>query len=211
LTSYSQRGAGITVVGPTDVLSTNVSRLDEFSYNTSSEGTGLFDGTSAATPNVAGTASLVWSANSNLSAIQIKEIIADTAYDLGTPGYDLSYGHGFVNADAAVRRAIAVGRTNLIPANNNNFASTLASFSNTNAPAETVSSTQDFSSASYQPESSDIDLSNQDSSNLLEGSNLPTNLFDYQAPDLEMIGHLDREIIEMDLYSSPLYQTSIKS
>lgn len=33
--------------------------------------------------------------------------MSETAYDLGTPGYDTTYGHGFVNADAAVRRAIA--------------------------------------------------------------------------------------------------------
>ena len=69
-----------------------------------------FDGTSAAAPNVTGVASLVWSANRNLTAAQVKDILSDTAYDLGQQGYDKFYGHGFVNADAAVRRALALSR-----------------------------------------------------------------------------------------------------
>ena len=70
---------------------------------------GGFNGTSAATPNVTGVASLVWSANPNLSATQVKQILSQTAYDLSVPGYDTVYGSGFVNADAAVRRAMALG------------------------------------------------------------------------------------------------------
>ncbi|MEM9927813.1 MAG: S8 family serine peptidase, partial [Cyanobacteria bacterium P01_D01_bin.50] len=69
-----------------------------------------FNGTSASTANVSGVASLVWSVNSDLSAGQIKTIISQTAYDLGKEGYDKVYGHGFINADAAVRRALAIGR-----------------------------------------------------------------------------------------------------
>lgn len=69
-----------------------------------------FDGTSASAPNVSGVASLVWSANPNLSATQIKQIMSQTAYDLGNRGYDYEYGHGFVNADAAVRRALAIAK-----------------------------------------------------------------------------------------------------
>lgn len=53
-------------------------------------------------------ASLVWSANPNLTAREVHTVLAQTAYDLGRAGYDLVYGHGFVNADAAVRRAIAL-------------------------------------------------------------------------------------------------------
>lgn len=75
-----------------------------------------FNGTSAATPNVAGVASLVWSANRNLSATHIKRILSQTAFDLGTRGYDYVYGSGFVNADAAVRRAMALAR--LLPTSN---------------------------------------------------------------------------------------------
>ncbi|PSB14041.1 hypothetical protein C7B65_26795 [Phormidesmis priestleyi ULC007] len=58
---------------------------------------------------MAGVASLVWSANPNLTATQVQTILSGTAYDLGARGYDPVYGSGFVNADAAVRRAIAIG------------------------------------------------------------------------------------------------------
>ena len=61
--------------------------------------------------NVAGVASLVWSANPYLSAIQVHEILATTAFDIGPAGYDIGSGFGFVNADAAVRRAIAIAAT----------------------------------------------------------------------------------------------------
>lgn len=100
----SQYGDGLTLMGPSEVITTGA--IDSiwglgayFDYETS------FNGTSAAAPNVAGVASLVWSANPNLSASNIKEILSETAYDLGSSGYDIYYGHGFVNADAAVRRA----------------------------------------------------------------------------------------------------------
>jgi serine protease len=103
----SQYGDGLTLMGPSEVLAREANPSYggdvEFSY------TAGFDGTSAATPNVTGVASLVWSANANLSATQVREIMAQTATDLGAAGYDRFYGNGFVNADAAVRRAIAIG------------------------------------------------------------------------------------------------------
>lgn len=103
----SNYGDGLTLMGPSEVIATSATKKSpdsavEFDYSN------LFNGTSAATPNVAGVASLVWGANSNLTASQIKQIMSQTAYDLGTTGYDTTYGHGFVNADAAVRRAIAM-------------------------------------------------------------------------------------------------------
>jgi hypothetical protein len=103
--TYSQYGPGLTIMGPTEVLTTDALNRNgraEFSYDST------FNGTSAATPNVSGVASLVWSANSNLSAGQIKQILSETAYR-NIPGYNpTEYGNGFVNADAAVRRAIAM-------------------------------------------------------------------------------------------------------
>ena len=69
-----------------------------------------FNGTSASTPIVSGIASLVWSLNPTLTAGQVKEILAQTAVDLGAAGYDQYYGHGFVNADAAVRAVVAMAR-----------------------------------------------------------------------------------------------------
>ena len=65
---------------------------------------------SASTANVSGVASLIWGVNPSLSAGQIKAIMSETAYDLENPGYDNKTGYGFVNADAAVRRALALAR-----------------------------------------------------------------------------------------------------
>jgi thermitase len=66
-------------------------------------------GTSAASPHVAGLASLVWAANPNLSAVQVREIIESTARDLGDPGFDIYFGHGHINAEAAVKKAQGTG------------------------------------------------------------------------------------------------------
>jgi len=93
----SQYGEGLTVMAPSEHLSINATHNGNFGYDG-------FDGTSAAAPNVTGVASLVLSANPNLTAPQVKQIIAETAMDIGTPGYDNLNGHGLINADAAVRR-----------------------------------------------------------------------------------------------------------
>ena len=108
IANYSSYGEGITLVAPTDVITTGATYDLQFTeavmdYNTD------FNGTSAAAPHVAGIASLVWSANGELEATQIKEILSNTAYDLGVAGYDLVYGSGMVNADAAVRAANRFG------------------------------------------------------------------------------------------------------
>ncbi len=102
---YSNYGFGLTLMAPTDVVATEATATANgviFGYDPQ------FNGTSAATPNVTGVASLVWSANQNLTAAQVRQVLSETAYDLGAPGYDFTYGYGFVNADNAVRRAIAL-------------------------------------------------------------------------------------------------------
>lgn len=104
----SNFGKGLTVMAPSEHISTSATRKDKGTYNF--EYKDNFNGTSASTANVSGVASLIWSVNSNLSALQIKEIISETAYDLGNKGYDEVYGNGFINADAAVRRALAIAR-----------------------------------------------------------------------------------------------------
>jgi serine protease len=103
----SQYGKGLTVLGPSEVIAPTARvRGGEVAFDYTTR----FNGTSAATPHVAGVASLVLSANPNLSAAQVREVIAQTAVDVGAVGYDALSGSGFVNADAAVRRAIAIGR-----------------------------------------------------------------------------------------------------
>ncbi|MDJ0674595.1 MAG: S8 family serine peptidase [Calothrix sp. MO_167.B42] len=109
----SNYGDGLTGVAGAEVpaadASTNESGSADFDYGYYSDepDTDPFFGTSAAASQTSGIASLVWSANPDLTAGQVKDILSSTAYDLGEPGYDTEYGHGLFNADAAVRAAIA--------------------------------------------------------------------------------------------------------
>ena len=61
-----------------------------------------FDGTSMATPHVSGVAALVWSAFPQLTNVQLRDVLVKTAKDLGAPGRDNEYGHGLVQAMAAI-------------------------------------------------------------------------------------------------------------
>ena len=67
--------------------------------------TSTFNGTSAATPHVAGVAGLILSVNPNLTVAQVEEILRETATDIDSVGYDNFTGFGRVNAFAAVQRA----------------------------------------------------------------------------------------------------------
>ncbi|PJA29925.1 MAG: hypothetical protein CO189_01025 [candidate division Zixibacteria bacterium CG_4_9_14_3_um_filter_46_8] len=70
-------------------------------------GYAVMSGTSMATPHIAGVVALIKQANPNLPPEVIKQIMMDTAYDLGAPGNDNSYGWGIVDAYAAVQLALS--------------------------------------------------------------------------------------------------------
>lgn len=59
-------------------------------------------GTSMAAPHTAGVAALIFGKNPFLTVSQVEDILRDSATDLGTPGYDTSFGHGSVNAFEAL-------------------------------------------------------------------------------------------------------------
>ena len=103
---YSNYGKGLSLMGPAELIAAR--SMGEDRYSQCFDWEQKFNGTSSATPNVAGVASLVWSMCPELSAVEVRKIMADTAYDLGDKGYNLETGHGFVDADAAVRRAMAM-------------------------------------------------------------------------------------------------------
>lgn len=70
-----------------------------------------FGGTSSATPLVAGVCALILSANPDLTAREVKEILQQTADKIGLPGdyvngHSVKYGYGRINADRAVAEAI---------------------------------------------------------------------------------------------------------
>ena len=64
-------------------------------------------GTSMACPHVAGVVALIRQANPNLTSEQVKQVMLDTADDLGGSGEDNTYGVGVVNAYEAVLLAIS--------------------------------------------------------------------------------------------------------
>ncbi|MEZ4388283.1 MAG: S8 family serine peptidase [Candidatus Krumholzibacteriia bacterium] len=70
-------------------------------------GYAYYSGTSMAAPHVAGTVALMRSANPELDVITIKQILMDTANDLGAPGEDNLYGHGIIDVYAAVEAALS--------------------------------------------------------------------------------------------------------
>jgi serine protease len=65
-------------------------------------GYAYYDGTSMATPHVAGVAALIWSADTSRTNKQIRAALDATAVDLGDAGRDTSYGFGLVQAKAAL-------------------------------------------------------------------------------------------------------------
>ena len=56
-----------------------------------------WDGTSMATPHVAGAAALVKSQNPSLSNVEIRTVLGDAATDIGSPGRDTSFGYGRID------------------------------------------------------------------------------------------------------------------
>jgi thermitase len=59
-------------------------------------------GTSQAAPHVSGLAALLWAVAPSLTPDQVQTAIETTAVDLGAPGWDRYYGHGRIDAAAAL-------------------------------------------------------------------------------------------------------------
>ena len=55
-----------------------------------------------ASPHVVGVAALIWSHHPELKNTDIRQALEATALDLGDPGRDDYFGHGLINASAAV-------------------------------------------------------------------------------------------------------------
>lgn len=74
--------------------------------STSASDYAMFDGTSMATPHVAGVVALIKSANKKLTPAQIRTILGTTALPL-SPNDQNQYGKGMVQADKAVHMALS--------------------------------------------------------------------------------------------------------
>jgi len=118
---YSNWGGEISVCAPSDnfdpqnpnssfVSGRGIWTTDNEQYGRDftprSQFTGRFGGTSSAAPLVAGVAALVFSANQNLTASQVKDIIQSTADEIFDDHAPTNWcGHGKVNAYKAVTAA----------------------------------------------------------------------------------------------------------
>ncbi|UTY59385.1 S8 family serine peptidase [Massilia sp. erpn] len=93
--SFSSYGSFVSLSAPGSyIYTTNMSG-----------GYSAWNGTSFASPVVAGVAALMMSANPGLDGGKIESLLYATAVDLGTPGRDIYFGNGRVNAAAAVAAA----------------------------------------------------------------------------------------------------------
>jgi thermitase len=104
LYSWSNTGNNVDLVAPGFVYSTMVGG-----------GYTVGQGTSVAAPIVAGAAGLLFSLDPSLTPAQVQDILRQTADDLGTPGWDPSYGYGRVNLARAVNGVVIARTTDSTP------------------------------------------------------------------------------------------------
>ncbi|MBI1859100.1 MAG: S8 family serine peptidase [Candidatus Melainabacteria bacterium] len=95
LESYSSKGNHITLVAPGASIYTTSSLFD---YEAQS-------GTSFAAPQVAGAVALIRSVAPSLTCQEIRDILIDSAKDLGALGQDEQFGYGLLNTKKAVELA----------------------------------------------------------------------------------------------------------
>jgi serine protease len=104
---YSNQGREIDVVGPggdTSVDANGDAMMDGVLQETRMEGVWSYyflQGTSMATPHVAGVAALVY-ANGVRDPDALRQVLQNSATDLGGNGWDKVYGYGMVNPVAAL-------------------------------------------------------------------------------------------------------------
>lgn len=95
--SFSNYATSLDVMAPgLDIVTTTTGGAFTYTW-----------GTSFSSPLVSGLAGLIFSINPNLSPKTVQMIIKSTAADLGASGKDLYFGHGRINAAAAVLKAQA--------------------------------------------------------------------------------------------------------
>ncbi|QEG22098.1 S8 family serine peptidase [Mariniblastus fucicola] len=99
LAGYSNYGENLTFSGPSRTRSIGPTGS-----------VANFGGTSNSNPVVAAYSSLVWSVDPDLTSVEVRDILIETAMDLGTAGRDTQFGWGTPDAGSAVRRAWAMSQ-----------------------------------------------------------------------------------------------------
>ncbi len=109
VSTFSSRGPAGTACGPAENLTKpEIMAPGADIYSAEPGGTyQLLSGTSMAGPHVAGVVALMRAANPGLDVITIKQILMDTATDMGVAGDDNDHGHGFIDGYEAVLQVMA--------------------------------------------------------------------------------------------------------
>jgi serine protease len=97
---FSQRNADVELAAP---------GVGELSTLPPPAGYAAWNGTSMATPHVAGVAALVWSHFPGWTNGQLRTAMQQSALDRGDPGRDATYGYGIVQARAALELLCGAG------------------------------------------------------------------------------------------------------
>ncbi|MEW6197685.1 MAG: S8 family serine peptidase [Planctomycetota bacterium] len=109
IASFSSRGPTNCTPGGTPAIKPDISAPGvQVRSATPSGGYVKMDGTSMASPHINGVVALIRQACPDLTIPEIKQIIYDTAHDLGPVGEDNSYGWGMVDAYEACLMAVSM-------------------------------------------------------------------------------------------------------
>ena len=97
--SFSSYGNHLALVAPGEAIYSTVAGNSYDAWN----------GTSMASPHVAGLVGLMLSRNPSMTNVQVRDVLIGTAQDLGTPGRDPYFGYGRINVLAALTQTQDAG------------------------------------------------------------------------------------------------------
>jgi len=109
LATYSTSGAYVDLAAPGGAGGRTGSSATEILSTWNDGGYHAISGTSMATPHVAAAAALVRVAHPTFTPTEVCTQLVRTADDLGTAGFDTSYGYGLVDPAGAVGATVATG------------------------------------------------------------------------------------------------------
>jgi hypothetical protein len=150
-------------------------------------------GTSMATPYAAAEAALIWSANSSWTSTQVRDRLLTTATDLGTKGYDTTFGAGLINPSTALcgHMCLAPAITAVSPTSGSTLGgtsvtvtgtsfngATAVTFGGSAAASYTVNSATQITATTPAAAASAVNVSVTTTG----GSAISTNAFTYVAP-----------------------------
>jgi Subtilase family len=97
--SYSSRGpVTISYLSPGSRQKPDICGIDNVRVTGAGVFPSRFPGTSASAPHIAGILAQVWGAKPAMTATQVTSLLSDSAIDLGSPGFDTTFGYGRADA-----------------------------------------------------------------------------------------------------------------